>query len=80
MAEHAQPHDSHGNSLAAWVAVGILLLAFLVMSIAVAVQSVTMFVLGAVGLVVGVVVGKLLAMAGYGVEGKRQPDAVVRQK
>lgn len=73
-------HDSHGNSLAAWVSVGILMLASLVMSFAVFEPNVPLFIGGAVLAVVGLVAGKVLAMAGYGVEGKRQPDALVRER
>lgn len=63
-------HDNHGQSLAAWVAVGILLVAFAICSIAVAFPNVPLFIGGVVLMVVGVVVGKVLAMAGYGVAGK----------
>lgn len=59
-------HDNHGNSLAAWVAVAILLVAFGVGSFAVAIASVPLFIVGVVLLVVGVIAGKVLAMAGYG--------------
>jgi hypothetical protein len=63
-------HDNHGQSLAAWVAVGILLIGFAVGSLAVAVASVPLFIVAVVILVVGVIAGKVLAMAGYGVAGK----------
>lgn len=67
MAEHHD--DDHGNSVAAWAMVGILLVGAAVMSLAVAVASIPMFVVGAVVAVIGLVVGKVLALAGYGVEG-----------
>ena len=63
-------HDHHGHSVAAWTAVITLLVAASVMSAAVAFPNVVLFVVGAVIAVVGVVAGKVLAMAGYGVEGK----------
>ena len=69
MAEHG--HPSHGNTVAAWTAVGILLVAALVMSLGVVLASVTVFVIGAVVAVLGVVAGKVLALAGYGAA---QPD------
>ena len=67
MAEHHD--DDHGNSVAAWVMVGILLLATAVMCVAVAFPNVPLFIGGAVLVVVGLVVGKVLALAGYGVDG-----------
>lgn len=60
------PHDSHGHSRAAWVAVGVILVASLVMSIAVVIASVTLFVAGAFLVVIGVVAGKVLSRAGFG--------------
>ncbi len=65
MAEH-DPHDSHGHSVAAWTAVGILLVASTVMSAAVLWPNVAVFVVGMVIAVIGVVAGKWLSMAGYG--------------
>ena len=59
-------HDSHGHSRASWVAVGVILVASLVMSIAVVIASVTLFVAGAVLVVIGVVAGKVLSRAGFG--------------
>lgn len=68
MAEH-DDDDNHGNSTAAWVMVGILLLASAVMSVAVAFPNVPLFIGGIVLAIVGLVAGKLLALAGYGVNG-----------
>lgn len=56
----------HGHSVAAWTAVTIILVATLIMALAVVFPSVFWFVVGAVLVVVGAVVGKVLAMAGYG--------------
>ena len=67
MAEHHD--DDHGNSVAAWAMVGILLVGAAVMSFAVALASIWMFVAGVVVSILGLVVGKVLALAGYGVEG-----------
>ncbi|MGN6299880.1 MAG: HGxxPAAW family protein, partial [Angustibacter sp.] len=58
MAEHG--HPSHGNTVAAWTAVGILLVAALVMCVGVILASVTVFVIGAVLAVLGIVAGKVL--------------------
>ena len=70
MVEHG-----HGHSVAAWTAVGILLVASAVMSFAVVFASVTMFVVGAVVAVVGVIAGKLLSAAGYGAHKPEHPHA-----
>ena len=63
---HSKAHPSHGNTVAAWAAVGTLIVASLVMCIAVAIASLTVFVVGVVIAVAGLVAGKVLAMAGYG--------------
>lgn len=65
MAEH-EIHEDHGHSVAAWTAVGVLLVGTAVMSWAVVATSVPLFVVGAVICVIGVVLGKVLGMAGYG--------------
>ncbi len=62
-----QQHDSDGQSVAAWTAVAILLVASLVMSLAVVFPSKLWFAVGVVIAVLGVVVGKILSMAGHGV-------------
>lgn len=67
MAEHDD--DNHGNSLAAWVMVGIVLLASAVMSIAMILPNLPLFIVGVVLVVVGLVAGKVLALAGYGING-----------
>jgi hypothetical protein len=61
MAEH-----SDGQSLAAWTAVGILLLATFLICLAVVLASWPMAIVGMALVVVGEAVGKILAMAGYG--------------
>jgi hypothetical protein len=61
-----EEHDSHGQSMAAWVAVCIILVGSLIMSFAVVFPSVLWFVVGAVIAVLGAATGKVLAMAGYG--------------
>jgi hypothetical protein len=63
-------HDSHGASPAAWTAVGIVLFASLVMSIAVVVAWPWLFFVGAGLAVVGGLSGKLLSMLGFGVSGR----------
>jgi len=61
MAEHG-----HGHSTAAWTAVGTLLAATFLISLAVVVRSWPLAIVGIVLAVVGLVAGKVLAMAGFG--------------
>jgi hypothetical protein len=64
MAEHG--HESHGNTIAAWSCVGLLMVAAFIMCLAVVLASWIVFVVGAVVAVIGLAVGKLLSLAGYG--------------
>jgi len=64
--EEHEEHDSEGHSVAAWTAVGIILLGSLVMALAVVFPSLMWFIVGAVVVLVGIITGKVLAMAGYG--------------
>jgi MFS superfamily sulfate permease-like transporter len=61
MAEH-----SDGQSLAAWTAVAILLVATFLICLAVVLASWPMAIVGVALVVVGVAAGKILALAGYG--------------
>ncbi len=63
-------HESHGHSTAAWTAVGIIMLGALVMSIAVVIASVWLFVVGAVVAVLGAISGKVLSAMGFGASGR----------
>ena len=62
-------HDNHGQSTAAWTAVGLCVAAALIMSIAVVIASVWLFVVGAVLAVIGGVSGKVLSAMGFGASG-----------
>ena len=64
--EH-HPAHSHGSSVAAWTAVGIICLGFLVGAIAFPLDSPWVFWAGVVIAVLGVAAGKVLAMMGFGV-------------
>lgn len=66
-----EEHDHHGNSVAAWTGVGIVLGGFTIMALAVLFPSVVVFIVGVVVAIIGVVVGKVMSMAGYGVAGKQ---------
>jgi Flp pilus assembly protein TadB len=63
-------HDTHGQSTAAWTAVGLCLLAALIMCIAVVIASVWIFVVGAVLAVIGGISGKVLSAMGFGASGR----------
>ena len=64
--EDYEEHESHGHSVAAWTAVVVILVGSVVMSLAVVFPSLTWFIIGAVIVVLGIIAGKVLAMAGYG--------------
>ena len=64
--EDHEEHESHGHSVAAWTAVVVILVGSVVMSLAVVFPSLTWFKIGAVIVVLGIIAGKVLAMAGYG--------------
>ena len=64
-----QPGDhaiGHGNSMAAWVAVGIILTGALIGCFAVVFAEVWLFWVGVGVIVIGAVVGKVLSMMGFG--------------
>jgi hypothetical protein len=68
-------HDTHhgtghGNSVAAWTSVSVIMAGFLVMSVAVALTSLWLFLVGVVVGVVGAVLGKVLSGMGFGVAGR----------
>jgi hypothetical protein len=61
-------HDAygHGHSIAAWTAVSIVLLGVFVMSAAVVLTTLWLFIAGGVITAAGAVTGKVLAAAGLG--------------
>lgn len=68
-------HENHGNSVAAWTAVIILIVAAAIMSFAVLFPNGWLFAGGAVLVLVGVVAGKVLSMAGYGAAQRDRDEA-----
>lgn len=79
MAESATPQQQqavpqgghalgHGNSVAAWTAVAVILVGCLVAALAVIFTAVWLFVLGAVIVVLGALTGKLLSAMGFGAQ------------
>jgi hypothetical protein len=59
-------HDNHGSTPAAWTAVTIIMIAFLIGGIGVVVAQPWLFWVGAALVVVGLVVGKVMQMMGLG--------------
>ena len=75
MAQNRQPdaavhHDAHGSSIAAWTAVSIIALGFLVGTVAVVAGTTALYVVGGVLIVIGAIAGKVLSAMGFGVSGK----------
>jgi hypothetical protein len=78
MAEHEDFEDhthGHGHSVAAWTAVAVVLVGAVVMALAVLFPHLVWFVIGAVIVVLGAIIGKVLAMAGFGARTVSGPDA-----
>jgi len=59
-------HDDHGHTVAAWTAVAIITLAFLVGTIGVVIAKPSVFWIGAGLIPVGLIAGKVLALLGFG--------------
>ncbi len=62
----SESHDDHGHTPAAWTCVGVLIVASLIMSLSVVFALTWLFIVGMVVAVLGVVLGKVLQLAGYG--------------
>lgn len=63
-------HDHHGQSVAAWTGVAILLVAAALIALAFPLSNTPLLIAGVVLVIVGLVVGKVLAATGYGIAGK----------
>lgn len=61
-----EQHEDHGHSVAAWTAVGIILIGSAIASVAVLLPNVVLGIVGAVVIVAGAVTGRVMSMAGYG--------------
>jgi hypothetical protein len=59
-------HDDHGSTPAAWTAVAIITIAFIVGTLGIMMANWTMFWIGVALVVVGAVTGKVLGMMGMG--------------
>jgi len=64
----------HGNTPAAWTAVGIILVGFVVAGIGLVVESMTMFWVGCILGPIGGIVGLVMARMGYGAEPVQSPE------
>lgn len=65
-------HDNHGMSVANWTGVGVIILGAVITALAVIQDSHPLFIVGAIVVVAGIVAGKVLSMAGYGVDGAKK--------
>jgi hypothetical protein len=64
----ADAHDeSHGHSLASWTLVALILVGSFLISLGIVITNVPIAVIGAVICVLGLIAGRLLQMAGFGV-------------
>jgi hypothetical protein len=61
-----EQHEDHGHSVAAWTAVGIILVGSAIASVGIVVANVPISVVGGVVIVIGAIAGKVMSMAGYG--------------
>ncbi|MGZ4613581.1 MAG: HGxxPAAW family protein [Kineosporiaceae bacterium] len=66
----AARHDAHGQSVASWTAVSVIMLGSLIMAVAVVITTSWLFAVGAVVVVLGAVAGKVLSAMGFGVSGR----------
>lgn len=60
------PHDNHGQTPAAWTAVTIMIIGFLVGAVGIVIATPWVTVAGGGLVVLGAIVGKVMAMLGYG--------------
>lgn len=66
-APNAQRHgDNHGNSVAAWTSVIVVMFGALIMAVAVLISNVALFVVGVLVVVAGAVAAKVLVAMGFG--------------
>ncbi|MFZ0325460.1 MAG: HGxxPAAW family protein [Actinomycetes bacterium] len=63
---HEAKHYHHGNTPAAWTAVTIIMIAFLVGTLGAVIPSATVFWTGVALVLVGIVVGYVMSLMGYG--------------
>jgi hypothetical protein len=71
----AAHHDNHGQTPAAWTSVTIIMVGFVIGCVAVIFLNWTWLAVGAVVIVVGAVVGKVMQMMGLGKQHPETQDA-----
>jgi hypothetical protein len=65
---HTEAHEeSHGHSLASWMLVGFELVGIFIVCLAIVLELLWLAIIGLVVCAAGLVVGRLLQMAGFGV-------------
>lgn len=67
-------HTDHGSTPAAWTAVTIIMVAFVVGGIGVLLSQAWLFWVGCALVLVGVVVGKVMQMMGMGAQSSTEPS------
>lgn len=72
-----EQHEDHGHSVAAWTAVGIILLGSAIASVAVLLPNVVLGIVGGVVIVAGAIAGKVMSMAGYGSKGHGSQEGAI---
>ncbi len=76
MTQQHVEHDNEGKSVASWTAVGILLLAAILIGCGVMFNTKILWIIGAVLVVVGIITGKALTAAGFGSPPHQAPVAL----
>ena len=65
---HTEVHEeSHGHSLASWTLVGLELVGIFIVCLAIVLELLWLAIIGLVVCAAGLIVGRLLQMAGFGV-------------
>ena len=67
-APRVDPH--HGNNVASWTAVAVMVVGFIIAAVGVGMASVPVCVVGAVVIVAGAIAGKVMSGMGLGAYGK----------
>ncbi|WP_237202632.1 HGxxPAAW family protein [Rothia endophytica] len=64
------PHTNHGNTIASWAMLGIIIVGAIVAAVGFDIASTPIFVVGVAIMLIGLVAGLVLRAAGYGQGGK----------
>lgn len=66
----SEVHEDHGHTIAAWTGVVIITLGFLIGTFGLVIASPTVFWIGIAVIPAGVMAGRVLALMGFGKQGK----------